>query len=151
MSGALPAQWQTGDPIDAVIIYSPVNVSLSRSVDPTVVCEGQGSPVKWVSCYESSRFYANLPIHGPIAVDDLTMTDERLEKMLAVIDKAKIRTPEGTLVTSVYVDHAMWRGNKAGVYAVLASIPGVAGATINLRPILKNGVETFEVTEYECR
>lgn len=149
--GNQPEPWQKGDPFDALIIYSPVTVSLSRSVDPMVVCEGQGSPVTWVTCYEKSRVYANLPAHRPIKIDDLTMTDERLVKMLAAIDKAQIRAPSGSLITSIHVDHVHWRGDRAGVYAVLTGTAGGEGATVNLRPILKNGAESYEVTEYECR
>lgn len=146
-----PERWQKGDPIRALIMYAPITLSTSRSVVPRVACNGEGSPIKWVTCDESSRVYANLPGHGRIAIDDLTMTDERLEKMLTVIDKAQIRAPSGTLITSIHVNHLLWRGDRAGVYAVIAGTQRGESATINLRPILKNGVETFEVTEYECR
>jgi len=131
-------------PYMAIIDYAPITISETRSVDPRVVCEGSGIPPQWVTCFDSSDFFVNLPNHVPIFVDHPATTAERVQKMLAVVDQAQILTPEDVLITSNEVNHIL-RRNK-DIYAVIGK-----GVDINLRRVLVVGGESYEVTDYVCK
>jgi hypothetical protein len=129
-------------PYMAIIDYAPITISETQSVEPMVVCEGGGIPPQWVNCFDNSDFFVNLPNHVPIAVNSWT-TPEQVLAILAVVDQAQIFTPEDVLITSDDVNHILRRNED--IYAVIAS------ATINLRRVLVDGIESYEVTEYSCR
>lgn len=132
-------------PYTAMIDYAPITMSETQSVDPRVVCEGDGIPPQWVTCTDNSNFFVNLPNHVPIAVNSWT-TPEQVLAILAVIDQAQIRTPEDVRITSKGVNHILRRDKDKDIYGVIGP-----HETINVRRVLVDGGESYEVTDYVCR
>ncbi len=135
-------------PYMAIIDYAPIEISETRSVDPIVVCEGGGIPPQWVSCFDQSDYFVNLPNHVPIAVNSWT-TPDQVQAVLAVVDQAQILTPKDVLVTSGDVNHILRR--DVDIYGVIAPTSSDEHVTINVRRVLVSGVESFEVTDYSCK
>ena len=129
----------------ALIHYPPYELSETRSIEPTVVCEGAGIQPQWLSCVDNSDIYAVLPDRKRIAINDLSMTDEQITKILNKIDEINYRTSTGTMVTSNGVNHILLRSRESRVYAVLGS------GTINLRHTVVDGEDKYELTEWSCK
>lgn len=133
----------------ALINYAPITISETISVEPMIVCEGDGIPPEWITCFDNSRFFVNLPNHVPIAVSNLATTAVHVRAILAVVDQAQTLTPKDVLITSNNVNHIL-RRNK-DIYAVIAATTGREHVTINLRRVLVDGGESYEVTDYVCK
>jgi hypothetical protein len=141
----------TGFQYTALMYYVPITYSETRLVEPAVVCEGDGLPPRWITCFDNSDFFAVLPNHAPIRINDESMTDEQVMKILEAVNQAKLRTPTDVPVTSKDVDHILLRSRRSGVYVVTAQTPNREGAEINLKHTVVDGNESYEITEWSCR
>lgn len=135
----------------AIVRYSPIVQSDTRLIEPVVVCEGDGTKPQWVRCHDNSDIFATLPNHAPISINDISMTDEQVERILAAVDLARLRTASDTPVTSKDVNHILLRSRESGVYAIVAQTPNRETADIDLKRIVTNGDETYELTKWSCR
>jgi hypothetical protein len=124
----------------AFIHYAPFALSETRWIEPTVVCDGAGIQPQWRDCRENSNLYAVLPDRARIAINDLTITDEQITKILDKVDHIKHQS----LITSEDVNHILLRSQESRVYAVMGR------GTINLRHKVENGEDKYELTEWSC-
>ena len=130
-------------PIHAMIHYEPIAVSETRLFEPTVVCNAQRKPLKWTRCKDISSTYVTLPGLEPIQVNKPFITAEKVEMMLAFLDEV---SPSNNYITSKNVQGVFWRGDRIGIYAVPTT-----GGIVNLRPVMKDGRETYELAKFSRR